>query len=88
MINMTSCPQEYRHPIQQSVDLFVDSMHGTAGQSIDFTTWPWFWAFDMTFAIMFGDHLGYMKNRSDFNRLVEAFVKMVRPAALIGQVPE
>jgi Cytochrome P450 len=86
--NMTSCPQEFQHQIKQSVDKFVRCMHDTKGQSVDFFSWPFFWAFDMTFAMLFGSHFGFMESRSDFNGMIDSFTRVVRPAALLGQVPE
>ena len=88
VVNLTSCPGDYRHHIQKSVDSFVDSISDRAGQTVDFSVWPWFWAFDMTFAIIFGRPLGFMESRRDLSGLVEAFMTTVRPAALLGQVPE
>lgn len=88
MTHMTSCPQEFRSPIKQSVDKFVYCMYETKGQSVDFFTWPFFWAFDMTYAIIFGTHFGFMESRSDFNGMIDSFIRVVRPAALLGQVPE
>ena len=88
MVNMTSCPQEFRCFIERSVDHLVEKMQDSLGMPIDFTLWPWFWAFDMTYAIMFGKHLGFIEQRNDFNQMIEGFVSSVRPAALIGQVPE
>lgn len=86
--SLTGCPQHFQHHIERSVQAIIECMHSTEGQSVDFTTWPWFWAFDMTFSILFGRPLGYMNSRSDFNGLIEAFTKTVRPAVLLGQVPE
>ena len=88
VIHMTSCPNEYQPPIKQSVDTFVNCMRDTKGQPVEFFTWPFYWGLDMTFAIMFGGHYGFMESRSDFNGMIGAFIKVCRYAALLGQVPQ
>ena len=88
VINMTSCPQDYQGYIQESVDTFIQCMHDTKEPSIDFSTWSFFWGFDMTYAIMFGCHFGFMDSHSDFNRMIDSFTRVARYAALLGMVPE
>ncbi|KAL9619347.1 MAG: hypothetical protein Q9160_006027 [Pyrenula sp. 1 TL-2023] len=85
---MTSCPQAYHAQIERSVDTFIQCMRQSEGQSIDFTIWPWYWAFDLTYAILFGSYFGFMDSRSDFNGMIDSFTKIVRPAVLLGQIPQ
>ena len=86
--NMTSCPQEYYQHISQSVDKFVECVRVSPSQIIDFSTWSFFWGFDMTYATAFGDPFGYMDKRTDFNGIVDSFTRVSRIAALMGQTPQ
>ena len=88
VVHMTSCPSDYQPLIEQSVERFVGCMQDMQGKSVDFFIWPFYWGLDMTFAIMFGNHFGFMDSRSDFNGMISAFIKVARYAALLGQVPE
>lgn len=88
MTNMTSCPQDYNSIIILSIETFVQCVREKRGKSVDFTTWPFFWAFDVTYAIIFGGHFGFMETHSDFNRMIDGFTRMARYAAMLGQVPK
>lgn len=37
---------------------------------------------------MFGEPFGFMDSRSDFNGMIDAFTRIARYAALLGQVPQ
>ncbi|KAH7138729.1 cytochrome P450 [Dendryphion nanum] len=70
---MTSTPHEFRKRIQESADVFIDQMQLSQGQAIEISYWDYFWAFDVTFALIFGHNYGYMKARSDFNGWLHTF---------------
>ncbi|KAL8788071.1 MAG: hypothetical protein Q9195_007485 [Heterodermia aff. obscurata] len=94
--NMTSCPQDYHGHISRSVSTFIRCIQDLQSPShspfqqpiVDFSTWSFFWGFDMTYAIMFGEPFGFMDSRSDFNGMIDAFTRIARYAALLGQVPQ
>lgn len=57
-------------------------------QSIDFTDWCQYWAFDLTCAPIFGSYFGFMESGGDIRDIAHNFNTSVRTAALFGQVPE
>ena len=85
---MTSCPQDFHETIQESVEHFMRVAGLMQARPVDFTMWPWFWAFDTTFAILFGKEVGFMQTQTDIDNLVASFREVVRPAILLGQIPE
>ena len=89
VVNLTGCAQEYQDHIQLSVETFVQCMHDKKkSSSIDFSDWAFFWGFDMTYAILFGRHFGFMESHGDFNGMIDAFTRVTRYAVLLGTVPE
>lgn len=86
--NMTGSPSLFKDEIQHSIDVFAKQMRSIQGQSIDMSYWAFFWAFDVTFALVFGCHYGYMESQSDCNRWIYTFKTITSGAAMLGQVPE
>lgn len=87
-MNLLNKPQLFVKDIAYSVDVFVDQMATAQGNTVDISNWTFYWAFDMTSALVFGDHFGYMSSGSDFNRMISSFKTIVRAAAVLGQVPQ
>ncbi|KAL5381788.1 hypothetical protein DPSP01_006971 [Paraphaeosphaeria sporulosa] len=88
LVNLLNKPQLFSKEIDYSVDVFIEQTKAAKGDSIDFSSWTFYWAFDMTYALVFGDHFGYMASRKDFNGMVSSFKTIVRSAAVLGQVPQ
>ena len=86
--NLTGCSLLFQTEIQQSVDAFVKQMRISKGQSIDLSYWSFFWSFDITYALLFGSHYGYMESRADVNHWIYTFKNITSYAAIIGQKPE
>ena len=85
---MTSSPQSFRQNIEEGIEDFLRVAELTQERPLDFSIWPWFWAFDTTFAILFGNQVGFMRTQTDIDNLAASFREVVRPAILLGQVPE
>lgn len=85
---MTSSSQSFFEVIGDGIKDFITVAELTQGRPLDFSTWPWFWAFDTTFAILFGKQVGFMRTQTDIDNLIASFREVVRPAILLGQVPE
>jgi hypothetical protein len=88
LVNLLNKPQLFTKEIEHSVDVFIKQMEVAKSTSIDFSNWTFYWAFDMTYALVFGDHFGYMSSRKDFNGMILSFKTIVRSAAVLGQVPQ
>lgn len=88
LANFLDKPQILVKEIEYSVSYFMQQMDMMNGQSVDLSNWTFYWAFDMTFALVFGDQFGYMASSADFNKLIGSFKTSVRTAAVLGQVPE
>lgn len=88
LLNLLNKPHLYIGDIEYSVFIFIKEMEAAKGKSIDLSSWIFYWAFDMTYALVFGDHFGYMRSGKDFNGMVSSFKSIVRSAAVLGQVPQ
>ncbi|KAF7536559.1 hypothetical protein G7054_g4414 [Neopestalotiopsis clavispora] len=86
--SLTGSPLILQPEIQKSIDIFVEQMYISQGQSIDLSYWSFYWSFDITFALVFGEFYGYMKTRNDCNRWIYTFKTITGGAAILGQKPE
>jgi len=86
--HMTGISSQYSEDIKNSVGRFLSKMRIHEGEQIDFCQWSCFWAFDMTYFLIFGEYFGYMENGKDFNGIITAFIDIIRGASLLGLVPE
>lgn len=66
----------------------MQCVRGSPSQVIDVSSWAFFWGFDMVYATEFGEPFGYMDSGKDFNGIVDAFTKVSRIAAMLGQIPQ
>ena len=74
--------------IEHSARTFIQAMHNRQEQSINFTDWTQYWAFDVTGLQTFGSYFGFMESGSDIGRLIYNFQTSIRAAVMLGQVPE
>lgn len=86
--NLTGCSSLFHEEIQHSIDVFIKQIRASQGESIDLSYWSSFWSFDITFALVFGPHYGYMERRSDCNKWVYTFKTITAGTAILGQIPE
>jgi hypothetical protein len=86
--HMTSNPRLFATNIEMSIHLLVSKFSELDGAPINFSDWAFFWSFDLSYSMMFGDFFGYMQSGSDFNGIITAFLEIIRPAILLGHVPE
>jgi hypothetical protein len=88
LTDMLRRPQLFMKEIGQSVAFFNHQMSTMQEQAVNFSDWAFYWAFDITHVLVFGGYFGFMESKSDFNGFVHAFKTIIRPAAVLGQVPQ
>lgn len=86
--NLTGCSSLFEDEIKESINVFLQQMRISANQKVDLSYWSFFWSFDITFALIFGTHYGYMSTRTDCNHWIYTFKTITGFAAILGQVPE
>jgi hypothetical protein len=86
--HLTSTRSAFPEEIRKSVDILVKRITDHDGKSIDFVAWSFYWAFDLSSSLIFGEYCGYMEHGTDVNGIIRAFIEIIRPATLLGQVPE
>jgi len=81
-------PQQLSPAIKASVSVMVRELLKRQDQSLDFSKWSFYWAFDLTYFLIFGTYAGYMNTGTDFDGIITAFVEITRGGSLLGFVPE
>ncbi|KAI0478576.1 cytochrome P450 [Xylariaceae sp. FL0804] len=86
--NLTGCSMAFQSEIKNSIEIFIQQMKNSQGDSVDLSYWSFYWSFDITFALIFGEPYGYMTRRVDFNGWIYTFKTITSFAAILGQIPE
>jgi hypothetical protein len=81
-------PQQLFPAVKSSVSVMVQELLKRQDQSLDFSKWSFYWAFDLTYFLIFGTYAGYMHTGTDFDGIITAFVEITRGGSLLGFVPE
>lgn len=73
--------------VEDEIAELVRIMSEMEGQAFDIARWCEYWAFDISSAIVLGETIGFMKQRTDVKRIIEGLKGGFRYGAIIGQVP-
>jgi hypothetical protein len=81
-------PHQLSPAVNASASELIRALSKLERQSLDFCQWSFYWAFDLTFYLLFGSYAGYMRTGTDLNGIITAFVEITRGGSLLGFVPE